>query len=80
MWHTNQSTNIIIIFMGKGHVHSFVSMVKKYSMFKMHIYQIVALFWLHIIDVYSDLQYFWKYCNTPDVLQYDTAMLVYWCF
>ena len=34
MWYTNQSTNIIITFMGKGHVHSFVSMVKKYSMFK----------------------------------------------
>ena len=47
----------------------------------MHIYQIVALFWWHIIDVYSDVQYVWKYRSILDVSQYDTAMLVvYWCF
>ena len=48
----------------------------------MHIYQIVALFWWHIIDVHNDVQYVWKYRNTLDVSQYDTAMvmLVYWCF
>ena len=44
MWYTNQSTNLIITFMGKGHVHSFVSMVKKYSMFKnAHIYSYIKL-------------------------------------
>ena len=39
MWYTNQSVNVIISFIGRGHTHSFVS---RYMVcLKMHIYDFV---------------------------------------
>ena len=66
--------------MRKGHVHSFVSMVKKYSMFKNAHISNCGTILIALIDVSSDVQYIWKHRNTLDVSQYDTAMLVYWYF